>query len=121
MKQNLRPDHVGPHRSGYEKNRKKIMASQRFCGICGQPVDFSIKYPDPMSPVIDHIIPVSKGGSPDDLKNMQLAHMCCNREKSDNMIESKPVVSTGNTPGKTTGNRDLNPMQQCYQVLAMAR
>ena len=41
MTQTRRADHVGPHRRTYEKNRKRILASQDVCGICGQPVDKS--------------------------------------------------------------------------------
>lgn len=83
MKRNNRPDHDGPQRQEFERNKKKIFMSRRTCGICGGEVDFSIPYPEPMSACIDHIIPVSKGGHPSDLQNLQLAHRKCNREKSD--------------------------------------
>ena len=82
----MREDHIGPHRSAFEKAKKHILATQDTCGICGRPVDKSLKYPDPMSPVIDHIIPVDKGGHPSDPSNLQLAHMCCNRKKSDKLL-----------------------------------
>lgn len=82
-----RPDHDGAHRRMYEKNRRKVLATQTICGICGRPVDKALKYPDPLSPCIDHIIPVAKGGHPSDIDNLQLAHWCCNREKSDKIIE----------------------------------
>ena len=49
-------------------------------------VDFSYRYPHPLSPTVDHIIPVAKGGHPSDLDNLQLAHRCCNREKSDKLF-----------------------------------
>lgn len=61
MKRN-RPDKDGTHRGAFEKNKKKIYATQTVCGICGKPVDFSLKYPHPLSPCIDHIIPIAKGG-----------------------------------------------------------
>ena len=91
-----RLDRVGTHRSQFDKNRKKIYATQTICGICGKPVDFSLKFPDPMSPTIDHIIPVAKGGHPSDIDNLQLAHFYCNRQKSDRLakvvfIEDKEV------------------------------
>ena len=93
-KANTRPDHIGPHRSVYEKNRKIVLATQDVCGICGMPVDKTLKYPDPMCAVVDHVIPIDRGGSPDDLSNLQLAHMCCNREKSDKLIiENRPANS----------------------------
>lgn len=80
-----RPDHDGTHRLAFERNKKKIYATQTVCGICGKPVDFSFKYPHPLSPCIDHIIPIAKGGHPSDMNNLQLAHWCCNRQKSDKL------------------------------------
>ena len=91
-----RPDQNGTHRKAFERNKKKIYATRSECGICGKPIDFSIKYPQPLSPCIDHIIPVAKGGHPSDISNLQLAHWTCNRQKSDNLIQ--PVAQ----PGKAT-------------------
>lgn len=83
---NSRPDHDGTHRLAFERNKKKIYATQTVCGICGKPVDFGLKFPHPLSPCIDHIIPVAKGGHPSDIDNLQLAHFCCNRAKSDKLF-----------------------------------
>lgn len=77
-----RPDKDGKHRAQFDKNKKRIYATQSVCGICGKPVDFSLKYPHPLSPTIDHIIPIDKGGHPSDIANLQLAHFTCNRQKS---------------------------------------
>lgn len=82
-----RPDREGQHCTQYEKNRKIILKTQEICGICGKPVDKSLRYPHPMSPTVDHVIPVVKGGHPSDMDNLQLAHWCCNRQKSDSMGE----------------------------------
>ena len=82
-----RPDKDGTHRLAFERNKKKIYATQTVCGICGEPVDFGLKYPHPLSPCIDHIVPVAKGGHPSDLDNLQLAHWTCNRQKSDKLIQ----------------------------------
>lgn len=94
-----RPDQDGKHRAAFDKNKKKIYQTQTLCGICGKPVDFSKKYPNPLSPCIDHIIPVSKGGHPSDIDNLQLAHWECNRQKSDKLfapIERKEDEQIGN-------------------------
>ena len=88
-----RPDKDGTHRLTFERNKKKIYATQRVCGICGKEVDFGQKYPHPLSPCIDHIIPVAKGGHPSDLDNLQLAHWCCNRQKSDKLISRQSLHS----------------------------
>lgn len=83
-----RLDRDGSHRKQFERNKKRIYATQTICGICGKPVDFSYKYPHPLSACIDHIIPVAKGGHPSDLDNLQLAHWTCNRQKSDKLFSS---------------------------------
>lgn len=94
-----RPDKDGKHRAQFEKNKKRIYATQTVCAICGKPVDFSLKSPHPLSPTIDHIIPLDKGGHPSDIDNLQLAHRCCNRQKSnklgakENVAAQEPVVS----------------------------
>ena len=82
-----RTDRAPGHRGAYEKNRAKILATQEVCAICGKPVDKTLKSPHPLSATVDHIIPVSKGGHPSDLANLQLAHRCCNREKSDKILK----------------------------------
>lgn len=80
-----RPERNPAIRSQWEHNKKIVLTTQSICGICGQPVDKTLKYPDPMSPTVDHIIPVSKRGDPVALENLQLAHRYCNRLKSDKM------------------------------------
>lgn len=97
-----RPDKDGTHRLAFERNKKKIYATQTVCGICGKPVEFSYRYPHPLSPCIDHIIPVAKGGHPSDIDNMQLAHWCCNRMKSD-----KIYAKTVKTQQEIISNRVL--------------
>lgn len=84
-----RLDRDGSHRKQFERNKKRIYATQTICGICGKPVDFSYKYPHPLSPCVDHIIPVAKGGHPSDLENLQLAHWTCNRQKSDKLFANR--------------------------------
>lgn len=79
-------DREGPHRKIFERNKKRIFATQRICAICGKPVDFEKKYPHPLSPCVDHIIPIAKGGHPSDMENLQLAHWTCNRQKSDKLV-----------------------------------
>ncbi len=95
----LRADKTGAHRAAYEKNRRRIMATQNTCGICGRPVDMSLKPPDPGAPVVDHIVPINKGGHPSALENLQLAHASCNRQKSDKIfknVEEKKKAVLGN-------------------------
>lgn len=48
-----------------------------ICQFCYKRVDKKLKWPSPMSPSLDHIIPLSKGGAHERL-NAQLAHLGCN-------------------------------------------
>lgn len=89
MAGNNRPDKNGTHRGAFERNKRIIYSTQSKCGICGMPVDFGVKYPHPLSPCIDHIIPIAKGGHPSDMDNLQLAHWICNRQKSDKLVIRK--------------------------------
>lgn len=50
------------------------------CSLCGEMIDFSLPPTDRMSPTVDHVIPISKGG-PDLLSNVRLAHRVCNSIK----------------------------------------
>ena len=80
-----RADH-GSAKSSYLKAKKIIFASQSVCGICGRPVDFDKKFPDPWSATIDHIIPVARGGL-HAWDNVRLAHFMCNVLKSDKVMK----------------------------------
>ena len=88
-----RTDRTPGNRGAFDKARQKILKTQTVCGICGKPVDFSYKYPHPLSPTVDHIIPVSKGGHPSDINNLQLAHRTCNRQKSDKLMDKSFLVA----------------------------
>lgn len=50
------------------------------CGICQKPVDSELRWPDPMSVSLDHVVPVSRGGR-HSRDNAQCAHLCCNVSK----------------------------------------
>ena len=90
-----RTDRTPGNRGAFEAARLKILRTQTICGICGKPVDFSYKAPHPLSPTVDHIIPVSKGGHPSDISNLQLAHRCCKRQKSDSLMEPRKMEDSG--------------------------
>ena len=91
-----RPDKDGTHRIQFEHNKNNIFATQTVCALCGKPVDFTLKYPDPWSATIDHIIPIDKGGHPSDLSNLQLAHFRCNRLKSDRILDDSKKRTRNN-------------------------
>lgn len=52
------------------------------CGLCHKPVRRAVSAPHPLSPSLDHIVPISAGG--DHLyANVQCAHFLCNSAKGD--------------------------------------
>ncbi len=77
-------DNVRRHRA-----RKKNATVEKFpaleiyerdkwiCQLCKIKVNKLLKYPNPFSPSLDHIIPLSLGGT-HERKNVQLAHLGCN-------------------------------------------
>lgn len=64
--------------SDYEKKTVYAKANGK-CAICGKPVKFKRM-------TVDHKIPISKGGT-NDLSNLQLAHLTCNRAKADMLAD----------------------------------
>lgn len=102
-----RPDHDGAHRRQYLLNKKKILATQNICAICGKPVDKTLAYPHPLSACVDHIIPIAKGGHPSDIDNLQLAHWQCNRAKSDKLVGTEQDFKEKRERAKVIGNRNL--------------
>lgn len=81
-------------RAGYHKRRALLAGCEveRFnntdvferdawmCGLCQEHVDSSLRYPDPLSASLDHIVPLSLGGDHTPA-NVQLAHWVCNVRK----------------------------------------
>lgn len=67
------------HHVEYEAvNRRKVFERDRWrCGICGMKVNKLLKGPHPMSPSLDHVIPMSRGGG-HTYANTQCSHLQCN-------------------------------------------
>jgi hypothetical protein len=47
------------------------------CGVCGKRVDKKLRWPHPKSATLDHVVPISQGGSHEPA-NVRLAHALCN-------------------------------------------
>lgn len=61
------------------------------CGVCGEPVDGSLAYPDPMSATVDHIVPLVAGGTHEP-GNVQTCHLRCNLRKGTNHLRSERMA-----------------------------
>ena len=74
-----------------DRHRRAIARTKPPCGICGGEIDYTIDdHLDPGAYVVDHIIPLIKGGA-DTLDNKQAAHRACNRTKSDHLPGEAPT------------------------------
>ena len=69
--------------------RNRVKAMGLPCALCGRPIDYTLPAGDPMSYELDEIIPVSLGGDPLDLDNVQPAHRICNQRKSNKVWPAK--------------------------------
>lgn len=69
---------------GWSSARSEFIAKAELtdCGICGEPIDYSLAFPDRKCATVDHIVPRSRGGS-HALGNLQYAHSSCNSIKRD--------------------------------------
>ena len=84
-----------------DRDRKAIARTKPPCGICEGEIDYSLPHTDPMSYVVDHVIPYSKGGS-DTLDNKQAAHRRCNESKAAKVGRNVVLICGPPGAGKTT-------------------
>lgn len=64
---------TGRNTATRDKHRAAIRRTKPPCGICEQDIDYDLPHTDPMSFVVDHVVPLAKGGL-DELANKQAAH-----------------------------------------------
>ena len=66
----------------YEKIDASVVAERDnwICGLCCLPISSDLRFPDPGYRSIDHVVPLSRGGS-HTYDNVQLAHLLCNNLK----------------------------------------
>jgi 5-methylcytosine-specific restriction endonuclease McrA len=63
------------------------------CGICRRKVNADLRWPDPLSASLDHIVPLSLDGG-HTRANVRLAHLDCNVKRG-NRIESEQLALIG--------------------------
>lgn len=73
-----------------DRARALIRRSGANCHICGLPIDYKLKTPDPMSFEVDHIVPVSVNPSLEAVpSNWAASHRRCNKQK-----DARPFAPT---------------------------
>lgn len=76
-----------------DRDRARIRAAKPNCHICGKQIMWDADWLDPLSFVVDHVIPLAKGGQ-DALANKKAAHRRqpreCNSKKRARIIA--PIV-----------------------------
>ena len=86
------PRRTNGHRR--DQVRRRVLAEEHDCWLCGEPVDKTLKTPHPRSPEVDEVVPVSLGGSPYDRRNCRLAHRLCNVRRGNGTRPPKPEIET---------------------------
>lgn len=73
-----------------QKGRWRIIGERDGwrCWLCQTDVNPNIIAPDPLSPSVDHVVPLSRGGSDED-SNLRLAHFSCNARRGADLRPSK--------------------------------
>jgi len=63
----------------WSRLRAQVIAEEDCCGICGRPVDKSLRHPHPASAQVDHVAPVSRAPELTMTRsNLRLVHRLCN-------------------------------------------
>jgi len=57
------------------------------CPLCGDAIDATLKAPDLLSKSVDHIIPLSRGGTHEQ-SNLQWTHLICNMRKGNRVNQA---------------------------------
>lgn len=67
-----------------DRHRSILRRDHPPCGICHQDIDYTLPHLDAGEFVVDHVIPLARGGR-DVLENKQPAHRRCNELKGDKL------------------------------------
>lgn len=76
--------------------RARLARSKPACHICGEPIDYQLPHTEPRSFVVDHVVPLAKGGD-DAPSNFKAAHRDCNSKKRARIVA--PIVRRSGSLG----------------------
>lgn len=77
-----------------DRDRASIRATRAACHICGEAIDYTLVWPHPRCFVVDHVIPLKRGGA-DTRANKAAAHNECNSKKRARLIA--PIIRRSGT------------------------
>lgn len=84
--------------------RRLGQAKNLPCCLCGQPIDYGLRYPDPMSCSVEHVKPRSLNPeSTWDPSLMQPAHLVCNQRKGNGRRTTPRRAEPDDWLGVTSG------------------
>lgn len=69
-----------------DRHRAVLRRGNPPCALCHEHIDYTLPHLDPGEFVVDHTIPLARGG-PDILENKQPAHRRCNELKGNKLPE----------------------------------
>lgn len=76
-----------------DRHRAEIRKGEPPCALCGNAIDYTLPHLHPLEYVVDHIVPLVRGGA-DTLENKQAAHRVCNRDKgAGKRVEVVPLTT----------------------------
>lgn len=75
----------------YRRLRERVLAEESVCWICQVP--FFGVWPMPLSPTMDHVVAISKGGAVMDRANVRAAHFRCNTSRNNRAVERPEVFA----------------------------
>lgn len=85
------------------------------CSICGGIIDSSLRFPNPEAATIEHVIPLSRGGT-HDLENVRPAHAYCNFNKGNLVPEEYASIRLTNSStmddSRNSPAKNIRPKQQ---------
>ena len=101
-KQSSNPRYAGNYKARESARARLLAMAPPTCPLCGRPIDYSLDWwidptdgkrkRHPMSPEVDEIVPISKGGSPTDLGNLRIVHRICNQRRGNKMGKMPPTA-----------------------------
>lgn len=91
------------NRNGHRRRQAvaRLRARGDPCALCGGAIDYDLPPGDPLSFEADDIVPVSLGGDPCDIDNLQASHRICNQRRGNrtmDLLASEGKIANGKGP-----------------------